>query len=943
MSAERVRRLLPPLVMALLAGALPGLLRGEDYARFAAAGALVERRTPALDGHIAAIRPTLDNGWEGLAYVNGHYYLAQSPLVTWLTAPWHAAGSLVAALQPGAGWAPLVASLIVPALAGLLLLGVARLTARRHLGIGATVVVMLLAAAFVPLAGVTTGGTAWLIAAAAFVWLSLPEPAPRRGGALVRGTLAGLAALAQPWLVPAALVATLAPGRARLPWRLAGLLAPLALGLVWQTVVFGRPWRFVEQFALTPSPVGPPTLAQTALLVVALVGVVAALWAGDWRQRLIVGLALAGAVVAPGALDGRLLFMAALGLAGWSWLVAPARAWSRWSLLLAGTTAVITWCLTLPGLLAVVSAPVIVAYAPAQRLVAAVAMLCLGALLAVRARARRPAAALVTTAVLCLLIGGARGVSATGASAPSLVPPVVVVAPTGAQPLTLWRLADGAATRDERLLLPAGGEASAESPLVTARAGDRFCAEATPAPGALMLRWEDDGQRVLAAHGAPETRGPVCFAAPPGATGVRLRLQAGPQPLEIGSARLWSDTPRLLPLPDGARAALAFTFDWESAMGGLIHSRGGAAAYEGDRAAPDREASAEAVDVARQRGLRMREGVAILADLFRPHGVRGSFYATGYNLLRGNIERRTFAGDPTYRWASRKNGWGSDYWTDHRWYGDDPYGTEASDPAWYFGSLTLRLASEGHEIQSHTFGHLYVRGATPDELESDQREWNGVAADLGLGPARSFAFPWTSSNSVRAPHYERLWRAGITSVTRMYELRPGARFELDEVAGMPGLLIYPDHKVDSTPEGERQARLLIDELLARGGYQSLWTHPEEVVDPEQVAVWRAVVDYAAEARARGLWIAPLTEIVERVRATRAVEVVPVADGAVTRLVVTSKAGAALDGLTVDLPDGSSPIARAGQTATGRGQVVLSALEPAVSVELVIARGPDGAP
>jgi peptidoglycan/xylan/chitin deacetylase (PgdA/CDA1 family) len=530
--------------------------------------------------------------------------------------------------------------------------------------------------------------------------------------------------------------------------------------------------------------------------------------------------------------------------------------------------------------------------------------------------------------------------AAVAASDISLVPPFTAPAPAGGAALTLWRMEGGARLDAGQVNLP-DANAFADSPIVLARPGDRYCAAAGPAAGVVELRWEDDAKQTIEAHGG---RGPterLCFAAPPGVTGVRLRLIGGATPMLVERAALWADGVRVAPLPDYATAALAFTFDWESAMGGLIHSKGGSAGLESEAGGPAREEGVDPVAVAAERGMRMRQGAETLADLFRAREIRGTFYSTGYNLLAGNPDGRTFADDPTYRWANRRNGWANDYWTTHPWYGDDPFGTEVSDPAWYYGELTRRLVAEGHEIESHTFGHLYVRGTTPDELTRDLEEWNDAAKALGLPPMRSFAFPWRSSNSLRAPHFQRLVEAGVTSLTRVYRVRPGYEYELDAVEEMPALLIYPDVLLSSNEASGQAARRSIDEVLLRRGFQSLWTHPEEVVDPPQVAVWRSVVEYAAAARDRGLWIAPLVEIVERVRAGRQVEVVGLRDGGVTRLWVTNAGDQGVGGVVLEL-GGPGEARQAGRVWDDQreARVRLPALQPARPVELSVV-APDG--
>ena len=241
-------------------------------------------------------------------------------------------------------------------------------------------------------------------------------------------------------------------------------------------------------------------------------------------------------------------------------------------------------------------------------------------------------------------------------------------------------------------------------------------------------------EATLGAGGARTAR----FAAPPGAAGLRLRLAAGVGGATVTAPRLdLVAGVRVEPFPDGRRAALAFSFDWESAMGGLIHSRsGGGGGGEGEGATVGLGADGgPSVAQAEDKGRRMRDGARFLADLFARYGIKATFYATGYNLLDGNPSCQKFLGDPIYRNADMANGWGSDWWRTHPWYGDDPCSTEAQAPAWYFASETRELAADGHEIASHTFGHLYVRGVTPDQLAADLALWNRSATALGLPPA----------------------------------------------------------------------------------------------------------------------------------------------------------------------------------------------------------------
>lgn len=358
-----------------------------------------------------------------------------------------------------------------------------------------------------------------------------------------------------------------------------------------------------------------------------------------------------------------------------------------------------------------------------------------------------------------------------------------------------------------------------------------------------------------------------------------------------------------LPWPHGARAALSFSFDWETTMGGLIHSR----------SVDDPNFDQDPV----LRGMRMREGVTTTVELFRPYRIRATYYATGYNFLTGNREQRRFMGDPTFTWANRTNRWQTDAWQQQPWFSPDPYGTTETDPAWYFGDLVPLLQREGHDIQSHTFSHLYGGLAGVEEWRSDLAEWRTVAAERGVSPARSLAFPWSSSAGMSHANWQALAEAGITSVTRtnwnprqpQYHLVSREDPRCRPVPGHETILACPDFYL--TERSAAQAQDVIERAIAAGGMIDLWAHTEEVVSPAQIAAWSEVVRYAAARRDAGdLWIAPLAEIADRQQAVAQVHVEehksePVnADSfqaAPLRLVVTNRSARNLAGLTLRLP------------------------------------------
>lgn len=382
----------------------------------------------------------------------------------------------------------------------------------------------------------------------------------------------------------------------------------------------------------------------------------------------------------------------------------------------------------------------------------------------------------------------------------------------------------------------------------------------------------------------------------------------------------------LAPWPNGRRAAVAFTFDWETAMGGLVHSF----------SAGDPRADEDYL----LRALRMREGVTTTLRLFEPHGVRATYFANGYNFLDGNLERRRFMGDPTFGdWATAKNGWGSARWERTPWFADDPYGSVASHPGWYFGDLIGPLQAAGHEIQSHTFSHFFGGYVDAALWQADLEAWNAVAAEAGVAPASAIAFPWSSSSGVSDASWDAMERAGITAVTRLSDYEQYNLFPADErglvaeprCRWLPGregrILACPDFYLT-----ERSAPLALEQIelaIAAGGMIDLWAHTEEVVTDAQIAAWAGVVRRAAEDER--VWVAPFGEVAAWQRALAAVEVRAAGDG--QTFTVTNTSDRSLSALTLTLPAGAARAAVAGDEVQPRGGQIVIDLAPGQQVEV----------
>ncbi len=473
-------------------------------------------------------------------------------------------------------------------------------------------------------------------------------------------------------------------------------------------------------------------------------------------------------------------------------------------------------------------------------------------------------------------------------------------------------------------------------------------------------------------------------AAPPAAAYLQLVFSQKAGDAIYRNFALYDDGVRLEPMKNYATAALSFSFDWESAMGGLIHSRGGGVSSLGESGgeALTEENRAKVIEYANERGIEMRNGADNLLRMFEKYGITGTFYATGYNLLDGNSGGQKFAGDPTYKWAKPPQ-WPNDYFSRNPWYSSDPYGTYQTYPGWYFGDQTDKLKQAGQEIASHTFGHLLVRAASPQELAEDLVEWVAAASEKKLPPARSFAFPWKGSNSLNPSFYDVLYNAGFRFITRTYDPdhgyvedgTTGALAFISSERDASGKPLYtaspnPDNyyyyldrihyaltnrdtgKTERTTDSrflqlhdyqllpgqvsEQGAKGVIDELLRRrGGYGSVWTHPEAVTTPQDQSSWEAVIAYAAEMRGKGLWVDGVEAILQfRVDSQRVgVKTVYENNGKRLKITLTNPTPRPLDGLTLTLP---APISSVQGGAGFKGaQVVAPRLPSGGSLTLTV--------
>lgn len=384
---------------------------------------------------------------------------------------------------------------------------------------------------------------------------------------------------------------------------------------------------------------------------------------------------------------------------------------------------------------------------------------------------------------------------------------------------------------------------------------------------------------------------------------------------------------RVAPWPEGKRAALAFSFDYETAMGGLIHSR--------SVEEPDVDADPTT------RGLRMREGAEQALKLFAPHNIRATFYTNGYNFLTGNTERREFMDNPVYEWANTEPGhnWRTNQWQTKSWFADDPHKREAEAPAWYFGSQIATLLAAGQDIQSHTFSHFAGTYVKPEDWRADFAAWKQVARERDVLPASSLAFPWSSSYGMRFDSWQVLAREGIRSVTRTVWnpdfrrsfLADRSGYALRRVPAQPEIAVISD--VYLTPESRDAVLGQMQTALLNEGAIDVWAHTEEVTSPAQIAAWQSAIDAARQ----DFWIAPVPEIVQYAEDIRQVSVEVKAENPSYEFTVRNRSDHDLTAVTLTLPFAPSQVAIDGQAATADGTTLILDLKRGQTRTITLSR------
>jgi peptidoglycan/xylan/chitin deacetylase (PgdA/CDA1 family) len=140
-------------------------------------------------------------------------------------------------------------------------------------------------------------------------------------------------------------------------------------------------------------------------------------------------------------------------------------------------------------------------------------------------------------------------------------------------------------------------------------------------------------------------------------------------------------------------------------------------------------------------GLRERENVPILLDVFDNYGIRATWATVGHLFLERCTKKNGYAHPELRRIPHFKDHW---HFKTGDWYDHDPCTTLQNAPAWYGADLIDRIleAKVNHEVGSHTFSHLNCRDriCPPAVMEDEIALCCRLAGEKGLR-LKSMVFP----------------------------------------------------------------------------------------------------------------------------------------------------------------------------------------------------------
>jgi peptidoglycan/xylan/chitin deacetylase (PgdA/CDA1 family) len=273
------------------------------------------------------------------------------------------------------------------------------------------------------------------------------------------------------------------------------------------------------------------------------------------------------------------------------------------------------------------------------------------------------------------------------------------------------------------------------------------------------------------------------------------------------------------------------------------------------------------------RFLRGREAIPPLLDLFDEFEVPATWATVGHLFLESCRGRDGVAhpeiARPRFPWLSGD------------WYRHDPRSDVRSAPLWYASDLiaAIRGRSVGHELASHSFGHVPfgAPGCTVEAAESDLSAAVKAASDVGVS-VQSFVYPqhrigftellrthgFTSyrgedrepflglPSQIRKPLRLLVQTLGMASAPQQPEWGP------DSLIHLPASLFFaiPERRGGHLITGRGLAARCIRGLrraIERGGMHQIYFHDHNlgVRTEEFLSALRDVLSFASAARLRG--------------------------------------------------------------------------------------------
>lgn len=192
---------------------------------------------------------------------------------------------------------------------------------------------------------------------------------------------------------------------------------------------------------------------------------------------------------------------------------------------------------------------------------------------------------------------------------------------------------------------------------------------------------------------------------------------------------------KLSPYPDGYKAAVTISFDYEtdiisSPMTITTKIKKTVLRFTNSLGITDRKISTE----------NYRNGALLSFEYLKKYQLHATWFGIGHTLLKDNFGKNAYRINQILKYTTKETPYRNSYLT----FFNEPFSDYKKYPHYYLGDITRKFYNNGEDIQSHSFSHPFMALEPDDNIKLDIEDWQNSALILGVEKAKIFAFPFLS-------------------------------------------------------------------------------------------------------------------------------------------------------------------------------------------------------